>query len=344
MRKNFRRVGVVLLILCVFASAVGYIVCQTPLLTRWLIHSLITRALPDAAISKISISRQSVHYPPRFQLSDLIVEFNQRSRPCRLSLPEARLDGLSLIFSTSQGARVLVRNFEIQCTDISIGGLNLEADLRVSGRGAWINGEINAGFTQVGLARVEFIQAHLNGDSKQLTFSDFTAQGYQGTLTGKMIVYLQPTVNFDIQMDLNNLDIAELKKFNASIFSQMEGKLYGRIRSKGTPINVEELEIKAHLAQGAKMKATLMKYFASYLPSVQRKDLEALIQQDALIPVERAVFGLSSVNPRELTGLMQLSSKRLNVQLNVPITIKTDGRWDELIHFFQRIHLEKLKL
>ena len=340
MGKILRRVIITAIVLIVCVSAFVYTAFQTPILTRWLIYSSMTRALPEAKIFPIHIGRQSFHFPLQLQLNDFRLELTHEGRHCRFSLLEANLQDLNKIFSAGKGAHLIARDFDIQCTDMTVTGLKLDARLGVKGPYWWIDGDITTGRADLNSFRVAFIQSHLSGDSTTLTFSGITAQGYQGNLTGNLVIDLEPALTFDINMNLDGLDLVELKKFNEAIFSQMEGKLYARIRLKGDTLNLNDLDVKAYLSRETKIKSSLLKSLTPYLPATQRKDLEGLIKQDAMIPVERAVFGLQSVNPRELSGLIQMSMKRMNVQLNAPISIKSDGRWDGLIQAWQKFQRE----
>ena len=71
---------------------------------------------------------------------------------------------------------------------------------------------------------------------------------------------------------------------------------------------------------------------AQYIPpSKERQQLEALLKTDGMVELETASVTLKNLSEHKLEGLVDLSSKQLNLQLNLPIDINVDGSLNELL-------------
>ena len=174
----------------------------------------------------------------------------------------------------------------------------------------------------------------------QLNVHDFNlrSNNYEGQIKGEIIIHCRPDVTFAVDMMLDGLNLKQLERFNQSIFSNLEGKLYGNIHVKGNSKALNFLQVNARIIEEGKVRASMLKFFTQYLPNTKEKAaLESLVKNNGKLPFEKAVFKLKSLDEHNLSGLLEMSSKTINLNLNVPVDIKIDGTWDSLIRWWQEL-------
>ena len=333
-----RLFGFLLLILLLLAG-IFYVTVYTTTVSKWLIKQLVAQNLPDYKIQSLTIKSQDFHFPRELKCNDLKTVLKSKNDRYDLSAEHVTLDWLHDLVLAHNGIALTVEGFNLNSSNIKLHSLGLKTAIRF-GQGTIqaIDGTMKSADVDLYSFKMTDLTTRLEGAAAVLKFKDFLARGYDGQIKGEITVHYQPDVTFAVDIKLAGLDLKQLEKFNQSIFSNLEGKLYGNIRIEGDPKNLSSLEVDAKVVEEGKVRASVLKFFTQYLPNTQQKaEFDSLVKTNGKLPFEKATFQLKNLDQHNLSGLLAMSSKTINLDLNVPLDIKIDGKWDSLIRWWQEL-------
>ena len=345
MQKRLKFFFLFILFLIILLGGLCYVTFHTTAVSRWLIRRLIAQNLPDYKIQSLTIKNQNVRFPREFELERLQITLNSKGGQFEFLLNRIRLDLLNNFFFTPQDLHLAVMGFNLASDQINVHSLELENAIHFN-RGAvtMLKGQMKSADVDLYSFKMKNISAEITGNSKTVYFKNFISNSYDGELKGHIDLKMQPKVIFTVDMNLVGLSLKKMEKFNEAIFSNMEGNLYGTIIIIGNPQGLNSLDVDLKIDKDAKIRASMMQFFLQNIPlpwsyshSKEKEELDALARVDGKVPVEDAQFGLKSFGSNKLSGLFKMSSRKVNLNLNVPIDINTDGQWGSLLEYWQGI-------
>ena len=322
-----------------FISGIFYTTFHTTIVSQWLIKRLLSKNLPDYKVQTLTIRSQDFHFPRNLKLNDFELILKTKSDRFELNSRQIALDWFKNFVRAPRDVQFVVQDFNLKSANINLKSLELDTEIHFgNGTIQNLSGRMKSADVDLYSLKMTDIATQLEGGVDILKFKNFIAHGYAGQIQGEIVVRYHPDVTFALNMKLDGLDLKKLQQFNQSIFSNLEGELYGNIQIKGNPKELKSLDVNVKVIKEGKVRASMLRFFMSYLPNTQEKvELESLIKNNGKLPFEHATFKLISVDQHNLSGLLEMSSKTINLNLNMPVDIKIDGTWDSLIQWWQNL-------
>ena len=175
-------------------------------------------------------------------------------------------------------------------------------------------------------------------DSKKIVFEHLASDFYQGKLKGKITLEYSPVVTYDMAINLDHVNLSSLKTANPDVFSKVRGRIDGTVEAKGDLKRVRFVEAKLNVPEDGQLKASLLKPLLQYIPqSTQKKDLELLLKLDGLVALERATIELKSISEDKLITIIDLGSKRFNLDSHLTVDLNVEGGLQNLSIYFEKV-------
>ncbi len=226
------------------------------------------------------------------------------------------------LFASQQILTLVLKNVNLNST-VQLNGIEAEIRFNLSDHKVIdLKGKSSAVAFSAGENHLESLQTDLTGNRNAIRLSDFKADGYGGEIRGDFSITDFSMLSYAAQFDIKDVDLRLMRAVNEGVFSQMQGRATGKINIEGNGKQMNTVTADLDVSQGATIKAALLGLLANYLPqSIQKKELQQLIDADSYVPLERAHLHLKNDGQEKLNTTVNLGSQKLNLDMNVGVDI-----------------------
>ena len=309
-----------------------YVAIYTSWLSTGLVRHVLQQRLPEWQIQSCLISRQQLVSPSQMDFQDIQLILRKSSDAITLNIEKIFCKDFIHFFKEGDPM-----SFEIQGLDFGMGNnhvhhSNATVSLAFQQRKLKeLMGRLNVPELDVAAYSLKNIGSDFYGRDGQIQFDNVAADFYGGQVRGHILLAYQENFPYSIDLEFTRVDLKRLQEETQADSAQVEGKAKGFLRAAGDRRQLRSLETDINIIEGATIRAALLDFIAQYIPpSRQRNEFASLVKKDGKLPLETATVHFQNVNPRKLSGLMRIYSRKLNVNLNPTIDINTDGELSEL--------------
>ena len=346
-KLNKRRrtiIGLIFIIVIVLCLGI-FLSLNTPLVSGWLIRQYAKQVLPPDTAVAVDISSQKFYFPGTLLFKDVqvtISERNQRNEPRQIKIDQLAVFGIDHIFRRQKVIRFDLQGLRLESSEVVLEDVDVRGDLSIDKNSLKdIFGHLTLKKGRFYFYTIEHLKSVFNGDSSELNLGHIVADSYGGKVRGDVNLSLNPTASFVTRFVFEDLDSQRMQGINEVIFSQIEGKVKGSLYVKGEGNNFDEFKADVQLAQGGKIQAALFSFLMQYIPkSRERGELERLIKIGGKVPVETGSCQIKNFTDTSVSGLCQMTSRKLNLNINVPIDINIDKRINSLSGILEQFSLK----
>lgn len=175
------------------------------------------------------------------------------------------------------------------------------------------------------------LRALIHGDSQTVKISKIDNHFYGGKVLGDVLIGLGEDNNLSVNINFNGVDLSLMEPINQEVFSQMHGLIDGQVQLTSKQGHVTAFRGRAIAPKGGIIKAELLKFLAQYVP--QRAQIEALIAQQQMVPLDKAQLETVSFNDEKFASQIRLFSSQLNLDMNITLDINIDGGFKALMKY-----------
>ena len=326
LRRVLANALVVLFLVVIGLSTAFYIAFNTPTVSKKIIRHVLARQFPQYRIAKLNIRRQHFFFPEKLVLSDVVLKLIVNKQSFEFAADQIFLDDLCRVFKKQSPLQIAVKGARINSEGITLESIQSESFIE-------LKSDLDYRFKGIATVKsAEFFSEKLSGirmdflgDQNQVQIKNGLAKCYGGTLKAELILQMHPAIKYSVNLLLNYLDFNELRKINEA-YAGLEGKLSGQISVSGEGRKVEAISLNLDVSQGGKINSVLFKSLVQSVPMINLdKEKMKLFDSPSMIPFEKETIQLKNLNDKELSGLIVLESRKLNMNFNLEPTIRIDG-------------------
>jgi hypothetical protein len=336
MKTVFKVLAGLLILLLLAAFAALAAVATNARAMEFAVRQVLRRTAPE--VQSFQISTLYYSFPSSWVLGRVSATVLAENKPVKVFIDQLELSDLSHLLTTGEVAQVHLRGVDAAVDQLKVRGGSCTVDLSRTTNGLVYTG--SAGLTQIQQEqlRITEIRAEFSGDELSAVLTNLTAAVYGGSLSGHAQTVFGPPAGYDVTLSLQAVDCGELEQALGGVFSELGGKLSGRLRVAGFGQQIDLFDTSWNMPAGGAVSAELLSSITQYIPdSVQKKRIDFLIRSGGKLPVESFVFTLKNDSPEQLSGMIGLKSREANLELNVTHEVRVDARIDSLIQAWQAV-------
>lgn len=345
MKKIIKRTFVTFFVLLVIIGCGLYLVLNTSVVSKYVIHRAIEENLKDYEIKSLAVTQKFIS-PNTLVFERLELVLNSKIYPGEKPYT-LKVDRFAIILASLDNIDITVRRIDLESEKIKASDLSFEALAAIrQGKLSKTEGSLRLAEFEAKPFEASKIASSFQGDDKSLRFSNLRAEAYEGKLTGEISFAYQSPFLYSIALTAHDMDFHALEELNAAVFSQFEGEVGGNIRITGDQTKLKTIE-SDFSAPGGKARAALVAYLLQYgLPpgTQQREVLDFLLSTDGKIPAEQIRLNFKNVSPNKISGMYKLYSKELNVDLNNTFDFNLDSELVSLVQAVEQIKVGLMAL
>lgn len=329
----------VLLLIClialVVAAAAGFVLTQKSAAER-IVPWWVNRQNMDLRIKDFKIGRQIYDFPDAIRFENVRLTVKQPEQNYTVEMGKVDIRGLFNFLYGDQPVLADVVSFDVRSPELQLAKGLLHLAVKPSAAGE----EKVAGHLRISEIRqqdylLSGVSADISGDLALWRFRNFYAQFYGGLIRGEILLDSKNQMLYSIHMQLEEVDLKQLRRANPEFFSNVKGTVLGTIDLSATPAKVHSINAQFSTARGGEIKASLLNYLLQYIPanSSQRKDLEKLIKSDGNVPLNRADIEIKNLTDEKLSSRIKLLSERFNLDIDVTLDVSVEGGFQNLLNY-----------
>jgi hypothetical protein len=321
-----------LVVIVLLATGLFYLL-NSPFLARRIITSAIKKNLKGYILEDLTIGRQQWIVPDRLVFSNIQCRLKTENEFYHILIQQIECTPLT------RPIRVRVIRIAFESSQIVAQPSDIQAAVFLKGLGLdRFEGEAQIPHLEAYKYRFDQMSAKIDGDLKKMALRDLKADSYEGKLFGEILLDWQKNLPYSINVHFDGVDLRPMKEANPSL-GEVEGVISGSLTVEGNARNFHALDFHANVTKDGRINASLLKFVSPYIPRTQESAvLDGMMQRGEKIPIEVAVMELRSIEAHKLSGLVKLSVRKLNLDLNLPIDILYDGNLISLVKWYRRIN------
>ena len=327
---NGRLCGLLLsIIFCVsvLSVLVGYQALNNSKFSTWIAGKMIRHYFPNSPIESLTIAHQQFRFPSQLDLQNIQLTVQEKGSSSTLRVEKIFLGDCLNFFSDKKPVQLEIAGLDFSTPRIKVQQLNLSLVLTFDHRAIHkLDGHTTIQNVEVLAYQISQVASAINGNGQEIRIQDMTADFYNGKVQGHILLEYRRDFPYSIELKFTDVDLKRLQETDRVAAAQIEGMAKGMIDITGDRRQIRSLATDITVEKDAKIRAALLDFLSQYIPpSRDRQDFDLLVKTNGMLPLELASVDLKSVQEKKFSGTIHLHSRKLNVNLNLPLDINTDG-------------------
>ena len=319
--------SLVVLLIVVLGFYVAFCISfYTPIVSQKLIRSVITEEFPQYKIEKLKIGRQTFFFPRQLTFYDIDLKLRQGKDEFQFNVVEVSFDHILAFIKKEVALQIQIRQAQAHWNEITLQNIQIECLIELTRASQYqLKGTGTAQSLEFSFEKLQDLDFEFSGDQNQFRITNGFAKAYNGTLKGDLVLDVKSENKYTVNLLLNEIDFTELKKINDA-YAGLEGKLSGSVQLSGKNQKAESISLNLAITGGGRIKSDLLKFLVEYVPTINLdKEKKKLFEEPSMIPFEKGTIQLKNLNDKQLSGLIVLESRKLNMNFNLEPTINIEG-------------------
>ena len=310
-----------------------------PLLVNPLLAKKSSGQIVATRISELKIGRQQFKLPGNLNFEKISFVIIKDKNVYSIQIKQAKVEGVHRLMRAKKNIQIEIKGLTSDSFSETIHDADVIFKMDNSQKGLehW-QGQFYAPEAKFSEYRLRQLRSSIYADQNRMEWPDFLADFYGGKLKGKIFVDYKQGIFYSMYIALSDVDLKRLEKANPQFFSKLRGSVDGWLNIEGDSKKIRSIKALFNAPKGGKIRASFLSYLMEYIPSsTQKKDLEVLIQQDGLLPLEKASVDLKSLSDQKVLAKINLASQRFNLDINLTAEINVEGGLNNLLNSLKKI-------
>jgi len=341
--KKIFKIIIVLILLIIVLAVSGFILLNSSGFTQRVAPYFIHKHFKDVKINNLTIEKQNFNLPSQLKFENIKAQIIIKNDRYDLDTGSVVLSGSNLFSLTPKKYYVHIKDLNLSSELIKFkkAAIALESSGRSADANA-INGNFFVSAVQYLDYRAKNISGNLRMDLVKLMMRNVQAQAYGGRLGGEIVLEYQQDLTYSIKVNIKQVELKKLEQANAALFSQVKGKVDGRVDIRGKLNGKNNISGTIWYVEGGEIKATLLKPLLEYIPQSAKIDkLNTLINENGYIPLDAALVRIESLQDKKFSAEIDFESKEYNLDVDLSLDFNIEGGLTNLIKLQKHYLLQK---
>ena len=316
----------VFVLLCL--TAAGTFVLTRPWFVVRIVRSAVNARASGWALTDLTIGKMAVDHKGSVIVEDARFAINQGEGKWQGEVPVFYLDTLQSLAGPQKKVTMEVAGAKVRSDMAQLQGISVKVTLRLTEKKWRIDGgSVHIDSLAAQAILLKALEARFGGDRDALTVDSWQAKWADGNLSGRLTVSPEA---YTMHADVAQVDLSQI----ALQVRDMRGRLDGTV-----DIEIERATnaigaLKGYLdaPQGAELHAVFLQPLLTYIPASNQKNiLEQLITENANVFFDHAGVHLENVRNDALHFLIEMDSKKLNLDIGVTVDLHVEGGLKSLL-------------
>lgn len=330
MRKIFIILFLSMSVCCAALFFSVFMLLNSAPIYEYILPRVCTESVCGSRIERLSLQDAVLGFDGRYVLEAVRLEIKRGQDSFYTAFDELIVSNIVTLVCGIKDSQVdlSVRNCLLQSAAHRCEGVDVQATVSYPEPMALsARGQITAREILFESLRVTDISALFECSSRALRIYNVNGDFYGGSVLADMLYALDGKRGFEGRINIAGIDMERVGEDRPDMTSQVEGIATVSVSLRGQEDMIESIDIAARFTKNGKISAVLLQPLLAYIPqhSMQRKELERLVDLKQKIDLDRSVLRLKNAGPDTLRATVQLQSVRFNLDINLTIDINVEG-------------------
>ncbi len=322
-----KKVIVILITLILIIAGTAYWALNSATFTELVLPPVANYFVKDIRITKLTVAQQTFSLKGAFTVDSLLIKIKDQTGEIALAFDKVQIASVYDLLRIGRLVSINASGGTFMATDLVIDAIQFHgAAAHTSDNKYTLNGDVSIAKVDAQKLIVTNMTGHLEGVLPEITISNIMAQCYNGSLNVAVIAKPEEKGYLEISLTLDNIDIYEAGKDRPDLFNQVNGIADISALVKANTGGITDVQAEMVMVEKSKVNASLLQYLLNYIPpSAERTELELSIKEKKKITVDKAAVKVTDFDSEKISLLVQLSSKRINLDLNLTLDLIVEG-------------------
>jgi hypothetical protein len=330
MRKFIFFTFIFILVFCLSAFSAVYWLMNSAPMYEFMVPRLFASMAFPAHVDHFSLQRASLGVDGQYQVKGLETQLSVDGENIFFAFDVFDVSNIITLIRgiADSSVTVSLRNGSVRFEKQSINGLDLRASLEYPEKHViYSRGTLAADHAVFEALKTTEITALFELTPASMRIYNIEGFFYGGSIIADYLYDFDQSQAFEARLNIAGIDVERLGTDRPDLVSQLKGIANISLRLGGKEGTVELLEAEARFTKNGKISAALLAPLLTYIPqhSIQRKDLERLVELKQMIDLDKSVVQLKNAGADTVSATVQLASSRFNIDINLSIDVNVEG-------------------
>ncbi|MBN1493856.1 MAG: hypothetical protein JW938_06870 [Candidatus Omnitrophica bacterium] len=322
-----RKLLIIFPVVIITISAILYWALNSKTVTKNIVPPIANIFLKDIRITELLLTKQRFNIDGSLTFDNMIIKLSDKAGEMAIAFKHFNVSSIYALLGATHPVKIHAQNgtfigMELVIDDVGFDGVftrRPKNDFEIDG-----DLSIKTVTTQK-LAATE-ISGHIAGMLDEIQITSIIAQFYGGSVNATVLCKPDQNGYIEMFLTLDDIDISKIAHDRPDLVSQVDGIANISITVQAAAGAITDMQADMVMTKRSMINAAVLQFLINYIPqSAERNELALLIKEQRKIELDKTIVKVTNFDSEKMTIELQLSSKRINLDLNLTLDLIVEG-------------------